>query len=79
MNTAYLILSDAKQRRKKKKVKRQANHRAATETAAFIWVFRFNDQSSFHLVHDFWDEVDAEMINSNSSTFLTANRWLLIV
>ena len=27
----------------------QAQHRAATETAAFIQVFRYDAQSSFHL------------------------------
>ena len=31
----------------------QAQRRAATETAAFIWVFRYYDESSFHLENDF--------------------------
>ena len=36
-----------------KKKKEQAQRRAATETAAFIWVFRYYDESSFHLENDF--------------------------
>ena len=35
--------------------------RTATETAAFIWVLHYNDQSSFHLENDFWDEVGGEL------------------
>ena len=33
--------------------KQQAQHRAATETVAFIKMFRYNDESSFHLENDF--------------------------
>ena len=32
---------------------KQAQRGAATETAAFIWVFRYNNESSFHLENDF--------------------------
>ena len=37
----------------KENTRKQAQRRAATETAAFIWVFRYYDESSFHLENDF--------------------------
>ena len=36
-----------------KLTKKQAQHRAAAETAAFIRVVRYNDESSFNLDNDF--------------------------
>ena len=33
---------------------KQAQHRAVTETTAFIGVFHYNDQCSFHLETDFF-------------------------
>ena len=42
-----------------KNLKQQAQRQAAAETAAFMLEFRYNDQSSFHLENDFWDDVDA--------------------
>ena len=38
---------------------KQAQHWATTETAIFTKVFRYNEQSSFHLENVFWDEDDA--------------------
>ena len=37
---------------------KQAQHRAVTETTAFIGVFHYNDQCSFHLENDFLDEFE---------------------
>ena len=49
----------------KKMFWQQAQRRAATETAAFIWVFRYNDETSFHLENDF------EMNSDSTQTWET--------
>jgi len=61
--------------------KQQTQRRAETETIAFIQVFRYNDQSSFHLENDFWDEVDTwkmfKIIIANQSLFSHSFPFLL--